>query len=386
MEKIKIGFVVNNLVVGGVSKVLIDLCNRLSQEKYEIHLLILSRQVEMLDFFPINNNIDIHYFDYQFINDYSLKSYLKNSFDFNTTEIRAEAVLIKIRELSLDILHFHTLPRQLVIGVLAKKENLRLQLVFTDHMLRIHKDDYKLHQRILLAIAYRKLYQEFHLIAVSKSVENSIKTYQLNHPKNVLKTLENSIQISSYKRTKPLKGISNNQLIYISRMNNQKGHECLINAWKKVNKNALDRLYLVGPDESNGKFHQMAEGDESIVFTGSISELKPYLNNSSIGVFPSEKEGLPLSLLEMMAYEIPIVISNIPELTSVIEDQVEGLHFKLNDAEDLKKKIEYLIENKGAAIEMGIKAREKAELICNQNEPISFHNQFYHQILQFNEK
>lgn len=385
MNKIKIGFLVNNLVVGGVSKVLIDLCNRLDSEKYEIHLLILSRQVEMLEYFSLDAHINIHFFDYKFIDDYSLKSYIKNSFDFNSTAIRAKEVLGQIKFLGLTILHFHTLPRQLVIGILAKQKNPQLKLVFTDHMMRISKDNYKLHQRILLAIAYRKLYREYHIVAVSKSVEMYIKTYQLNHPKKLLKTLENSIHISKYQRTNPIDEIKNNQLIYISRMNSQKGHACLINAWKKINKNVSDRLILVGPDESNGKFYKLANDDESIVFTGSISDLKPYLNESTIGVFPSQKEGLPLSLLEMMAFEIPIIVSDIAELTHLITNEKEGLHFKLDNEEDLKNKIEFLIQNKDIAIKMGLNARKKAEQICAENEPIRFHDQFYAQIVQSNE-
>lgn len=375
MNKIRIGFVVNNLIVGGVSAVLIKLCNQLSPTKYDIHLIVLSNDLEMEKITPLKNHIKKYIFNYSFLESYTLLSYLKPAFNQKITKDRSIKVLTKIKELKLDILHFHTLPRQLVIGQLALKENPKLKLVFTDHLVRMSEGEYNGYQRQLLKVAFKKYYRNYNLIAVSKAVYNFIHKNSLNH--KVFKLLENSISIDEYNRNSPIETITENQFIYVSRMNHHKGQNTLIKAWKAVNHQDKGKLVLVGPDESNGKFRKMAEGDSSIVFTGSIPNVKDYLNCSTTAIFPSQKEGLPIALLEMMAYELPIICSNIPELISIISDKKEGLHFKLDDENDLINKIRFALENKDKMIQMGKNARSKVERICQENDPIKFHNEFY---------
>tara|TARA_B110000046_G_scaffold186024_1_gene231532 strand:- start:38738 stop:39877 length:1140 start_codon:yes stop_codon:yes gene_type:complete len=379
LSKIRIGFVVNNLVVGGVSAVLINLCNQLNQNKYEVHLLVLSDYLEMEKIIPLSTHVNKYIFSYAFLESYSLSSYLKSAFSQKVTNSRSVKVTAKIKELNLDILHFHTLPRQLVIGQLAQKENPRLKLVFTDHLLRISEGQYKKHQRILLTIALKRYYRSYHLIAVSKSVYNFIRQNYLNNKEFEL--LENSISINDFNRTYPITSDAPNKFIYVSRMNHHKGQNTLIEAWKKINDVNKGKLILIGPDESNGKFYEMAKEDSSIEFTGSVPNVKDYLNNSTVAIFPSQKEGLPIALLEMMAYELPIICSNIPELTSIISDNKQGLHFMLDDVDDLASKIIFAINNKDKMISMGKNARSKVEDICCRNEPIAFHDSFYRTIL-----
>ncbi|MBL4708913.1 MAG: hypothetical protein JKY48_10800 [Flavobacteriales bacterium] len=155
MKKIKIGFVVNDLVVGGVAKVLISLSNNLNPELFDIHLLVLSNNIEMLKYLPLKNNVTLHCFEYRFDTNYSLISYLKNSFNYSSTFEKSVELRKTIQTLQLEILHFHTLPRQLVIGILAKKKNNRLKLIFTDHSNRIIPGDYNFYQHYLLAFSYR---------------------------------------------------------------------------------------------------------------------------------------------------------------------------------------------------------------------------------------
>ncbi|KAA3649008.1 MAG: glycosyltransferase [Bacteroidetes bacterium] len=381
MSKIKIGYVVNDLTVGGVSQVVISLCNSLDYLKYEIHLLILSDSLTMLNNIPLNNNVTLHLFNYKFETSYTLFTYLKNSFFLRKTFKKSIEIREKIIELNLNILHFHTLPRQLAIGILAYKKQPNIKLIFTDHSARITQGDYKIYQRALLSLAYKRLYKYYNLIAVSNVVSNYILKYKLNNKKLILKTLENSINIKDYVRTSEIVKEKLN-CIYISRINYSKGHITLIEAWKKLNHPLKGKLFIIGPDETNGKIETYAKMDESIVFTGSVSNVRDFLNISSIGIFPSSKEGLPISLLEKMAYKLPVITSDIPELKEIINNNIEGLNFKLNDVDSLLEKVLHLFNNTSKIIEMGNFSREKVELICNLNNPIEFHNNIYNLVLQ----
>lgn len=378
--KIRLGLVVNDLTVGGVSAVVIELCNQFDTSIYDVHLIILSRNIKMLDIKPITTEVTKHYIDFKFDTNYDLKTYLLNSLFLTRSKKRAEDFLQLVKKLKLNILHFHTLPRQLVIGILARKQNPQIKLVFTDHLLRIGKDDYNFYQKKLLSFAYRILYRKYHLVAVSKSVGDYITKYKLSHSKKQFSVLENSINIENY-LLEDKNEDNANVLVYVARLNHHKGQNTLIEAWQKLNKNINDKLYIVGPDESNGRIIELAKNDPTIIFTGSSTNVKSYLQKATIGVFPSQKEGLPIALLEMMAYALPIIVSDIPELTSVIRNKVEGYHFKLDDSDDLKLKIEALINDKQKIEKLGAKARKRVEEICILNEPIFFYDKFYRRIL-----
>ncbi|MBL4708914.1 MAG: glycosyltransferase family 4 protein [Flavobacteriales bacterium] len=205
---------------------------------------------------------------------------------------------------------------------------------------------------------------------------NKLKNSKLKH-----KLLENSIDIAHYNRDKKQENDITHQLIYISRMNFDKGHYTLLKAWSKIEEKNNIQLILVGPDETNGELSRLAQNDPSVRFTGSVPNVKDFLNSSTIGLFPSRKEGLPLALLEMMAYELPIIVSDIPELTSIIEDSVEGLHAKLDDADDLKDTILRLLNNAQLCEQLGKKSRQKVEEICKRNNPIHFHENFYRELI-----
>lgn len=380
MSKTKIGFVANDLSVGGVSAVLINLCNSLNKDIYDIHLILLSSNLKMEEVIPLDRSIQKHLFEYPFSDNYSLLSYLKYAFNKKETLVKSIPILKKIQELKIDILHFHTLPRQLVIGKLAKEANKNLSLIYTDHLIRLEDSVYSKYQKFLLEFAHKQFYKGFHIIAVSRAVLTSLKKNNRYDKNCTIQLLENSINIENYSRSKPLNSFQENQFIYVSRMNHHKGQDTLIKAWMKLKNPKKGKLVLVGPDESNGSFHKMAEGDDSVIFTGSISNIKHYLENANYAVFPSQKEGLPISLLEKMAFELPVICSDIHELTSIITDKQEGLHFKLDNIDSLIEKLDFAINNQTEMIEMGKNARKKVEEICSINDPIQFHDKLYKQL------
>jgi len=378
--KTRIAFVANDLVIGGVSKVLISLCNTLDAARYDVHLILLSDKTEMENILPLNTSVKRHLFNYEFLEDFTLKSYLKVAFIKQHNIKRASFIVHKILNLRLDILHFHTLPRQLFIGQLVKAEQPSLQLVFTDHLVRLSESNFNWYQKKLLEVAHRKFYKNYHIISVSDTVFQSVKKQKRNDRNYKLMLLENSINLPDYTRDKAFTNFVTNQFIYVSRMNHHKGQSTLIDAWIKLKNPQKGKLILVGPDESNGKFQEMAKGDPTIVFTGGTANVKEFINDSNFAVFPSQKEGLPIALLEKMAYELPIICSDIPELTSIISNNIEGVHFQLDNTDDLVSKLNFAIENKEIMIQMGKNARRKVEHICASNNPIQFHNKFYSQL------
>jgi glycosyltransferase involved in cell wall biosynthesis len=138
----------------------------------------------------------------------------------------------------------------------------------------------------------------------------------------------------------------------------------LIHAWSKLPSGIKKKLLLVGPDELNHEIHDLARKmvpDDSVVFLGEQLNIRELLAECDFAVLPSFKEGLPISLLEKMAMELPVVVSDIPELTSVIEDGVTGLIFKCGDADDLAAKLLVMIQDAALREKLGGNARSAVE-------------------------
>ena len=99
-------------------------------------------------------------------------------------------------------------------------------------------------------------------------------------------------------------------------------------------------------------------------------EFLGHLNRENLSLFYSSSrfnvlcstcfEGFPQTLVEAMLHGKPVVCSRIGGLTEILEDGVTGLLFEPGNANDLRKKIEYLWDRPSICQEMGQTARRKA--------------------------
>jgi glycosyltransferase involved in cell wall biosynthesis len=101
--------------------------------------------------------------------------------------------------------------------------------------------------------------------------------------------------------------------------------------------------------------------DKKVNFAGKLSneQLINSYQNSDLLILPSinKNEAFGLVLIEAMACGVPVLASNLPGVRSVFEHEKQGMVFKTGDKEDLKEKIEYLLNNKNVREKMSIEAR-----------------------------
>ena len=90
---------------------------------------------------------------------------------------------------------------------------------------------------------------------------------------------------------------------------------------------------------------ELSRDDERIIFTGFVQGkiLEELYSNSYVYCLPSDLEGMPLSLLEAMSYGNCCLVSDIDECKEVVEDK--GVTFEKSNVEDLKKKLEWLVNH-----------------------------------------
>ncbi len=135
-------------------------------------------------------------------------------------------------------------------------------------------------------------------------------------------------------------------ILFLGRLVPEKGVHLLIDAFKGVD--TSKKLVIAGgtsdTDDYVESLTKMAEDDERIIFTGfqQGQVLQELYSSAYVYVLPSLLEGMPLSLLEAMSYGNCCVVSDIDELTEVVEDK--AVVVKAGDTQSLKTALQNLCD------------------------------------------
>lgn len=200
----------------------------------------------------------------------------------------------------------------------------------------LQKRQYKVHKNV---------------VAISEFTKRSlISEYTLNE--NDIKVIPigvDSERFNSSKRsTKIREKYGNEILLYVGPIIYRKRVPVLLKAMIKVIKRFPDvKLILLGDGIYLKKYQNYAKKlkiNKNLIWKGFVYNPEYYYASSDIFVFPSELEGFGQVITESMACGTPVICSDIPPMSEIIENG--GLTFNLNDSKDLAEKIIDLLENK----------------------------------------
>ena len=138
---------------------------------------------------------------------------------------------------------------------------------------------------------------------------------------------------------------------YIGTIQYHKGVHIMVEGFKKTrNKNV--RLQVWGGCFNEVEFQrnlmETAKGDTRIEFKGSynFNDAEDILKPIDVVIVPSIwYENAPLTISTSLAYGIPVITSDIGGMKEMISDGHNGLTFKVEDPEDLSKKIETIADS-----------------------------------------
>lgn len=131
-------------------------------------------------------------------------------------------------------------------------------------------------------------------------------------------------------------------LLCVSRLVPGKGLEGLVEAFRGVRTGA--ELVIAGDsdhvDDFKAALKASAAADPRIRFIGFAGkgDLCALYSAARLFVFPSEAEGMPMSLLEAMWFDCPCLVSDIPENTEVLGGHGEA--FPVGDVAALRRRLQ----------------------------------------------
>lgn len=243
------------------------------------------------------------------------------------------------------IIHYHALGPSLLSFI---PKLFGIKVISTCHGLDWKRDKWnKIAKKVLKLGEYASVKFPDKTIAVS----NSISCYLKEKYKKDIIYIPNGIDKKVCREVDEIRNKynldKNGYILFLARLVPEKGAHYLIDAFNKCKTNK--KLVIVGGSSHSDDYveclHGKAKDNKNIIFTGFLSGeiLDELYYNAYLYVLPSEIEGLPISLLEAMAYGQCCLVSNIKENLEVIEDK--AIAFKSKSVEDLQQKLQYLIDN-----------------------------------------
>ncbi|MEZ8967569.1 glycosyltransferase family 4 protein [Vibrio breoganii] len=122
---------------------------------------------------------------------------------------------------------------------------------------------------------------------------------------------------------------------------------------------------LVGPEDPSPDGITLDEVNEwvnsgIIKYSGSASDVRPFIENCSVYVLPSYHEGMPRTVLEAMAMGRPILTTDVPGCRETVVNGDNGWLVEKANVEQLVKRMIWFIENQNQWSNMGQKSHRMA--------------------------
>jgi glycosyltransferase involved in cell wall biosynthesis len=101
--------------------------------------------------------------------------------------------------------------------------------------------------------------------------------------------------------------------------------------------------------------------EDRVIFTGVRDDVPAILSLLDVFVLPSLREGMPRSVLEAMAMEVPVVVTDIRGCREEVTEGVEGYFVPVRDVDALTERILAILNSPQMGQEMGRRGRERVQ-------------------------
>jgi glycosyltransferase involved in cell wall biosynthesis len=171
-------------------------------------------------------------------------------------------------------------------------------------------------------------------------------------------------------------------ILFVARLVPEKGCQFLIDAYERLNPDM--KLIIAGGSSLSDDYVEELQkhASDKIIFTGYVygDTLHELYSNAYCYVHPSTIEGLPVTLLEAVAYGNCVVASDIPANLEVVADA--GVIFKSQDVGDLCEALRSVLADPVMAGGLGERAKARGVEEYNYDRVTERTEKLYHEIAE----
>ena len=262
-----------------------------------------------------------------------------------------------------DVIHYHGIGPSLLAWI-PRLFSKRIKVVSTLHSFDYGNDKWGSFAKFMLKLGEKTMCKYAHQVIV---LTDLMHDYLLQRHGRESVIIPNGAYVEKSEKTDKLIAFGltpQKYIVSVSRLIRLKGIQYLIEAFKNIKDKDI-KLAIVGDGEYMNNLEKMAEGDPRIIFCGNQSgeALSELYSHAKLFVQSSEMEGLSISLLEAMAYKLPMVISDISANREAAANT--ALYFKSKDVNSLTEKLKIALNDKDEMDNLAKKGKERADTIFN---------------------
>ena len=278
-----------------------------------------------------------------------------------------------------DIVHYHAIgPATLsIVARMAGKNT-----VVTVHGLDWQREKWGKRAKLFLKLGERAAVMfPYHTIAVSrflrKYLEEKYKRPVAYIPSAVTEPVQRAPDaILNY-------GLGERDyILFVARLVPEKGCHYLIEAYERLQP-GLKLVIAGGASHSEDYVAELQKhASDKVIFTGYVygDTLQELYSNAYCYVQPSTIEGLPVTLLEAVAYGNCVIASDIPANKEVVADA--GIIFESQNVEDLCKVLASAIDDPVLARQLGERAKARGVAEYNYDIVTKKTERLYQEVLE----
>ena len=352
----KISILTYSLGSGGAERQVSLLLKYLSK-KYKIYLVLMNDTI----FYGVPENVEIFYLEKSNPRENGIKKLIKLPF----LALKYKNFL---NEKNIDIsISFMNRPNY--INSLSKILGSKVKTIVSERISPLNEYATNSVKDKINRFLIKTLYKRANLVVPnSKKTEFDLKNFF--NIKNI-KVIYNMIELPNCERREK-------ELVFINiaRLEPQKNHDLLIEAFKKANLNA--KLYIIGDGHLKEELINKVKNkklEDKVFFLGRQKNVYKFLSIASCFILSSNYEGFPNVLIEALACNLPVIstdcISGPREIlapnsdftiqTKEIELAEYGILTPLKDVEKMAQTMEMIYKNKNLIENYSKKAKIRAK-------------------------
>lgn len=200
-------------------------------------------------------------------------------------------------------------------------------------------------------------------IAISKQMRKDLT--DLGIPEEKIVHLPNGVDVNSFC---PKKEKEDNLLLFVGRITYGKGLHVLLKALRYLKEST--HLVIIGPADWDLQYYHNVfstsikkinqEEKHKITYLGALDQANiiEWYQKASIFALPSFWEGFPVTVLEALSCETPVVATPVGGIPEIVRNHENGILVPPNNPPKLAEAIQYLIDNKDIRTRMGREGRK----------------------------
>jgi glycosyltransferase involved in cell wall biosynthesis len=295
---------IDSLEAGGAERMAVNYANGLAKQ-IDFSGLVVSRKEG-----PLVNQID-EPVSYLFLN-------RKRVIDFKALfKLRNYVVLHKV-----SVVHAHS--TSFFLAFLLKLIHPSIKILWHDH----YGDSEFLYKRPLLAL---RLIAPFFSGIISVNQKLKVWAQEIMHFENAIYLPNFPTEEKNITEDTVLEGIEGKRIVCLANLRVQKDHFLLLEVAKMLKLSHAEwTFHLVGKDFDDAYSKQIQSLiiehhlEKNVFLYGTKQDIKNILDQSTIAILTSQSEGLPMAILEYGWHKKPVVVTNVGEISSVIQNGKNG--------------------------------------------------------------